>query len=196
MVAVYPYIGNGTEQRLYHLICGLHIVKTAERYSVAYTRIMRIKCDYVLDTHRDQLLQGHGAVKRLSRRTAVLPAFIQHRHYNIYSLCLTSERRYHTLKILKMVVRAHGHGLSVHLICDAVVEAVTDNKYVKTSGCMIDKTLCLARAESRALRVYNIGVLIGHSAPLEQIIIHLRGELLASAHGNYSHIAVRHVFNG
>ena len=56
-------VGDIAHQCLEHLVSGTHVVKTGQRNRIRYTRVMRIKGDDIVYTHRYQLLQSQCAVQ-------------------------------------------------------------------------------------------------------------------------------------
>ena len=91
-----------------------------------------------------------------------------------------------------MVVRAHRHRHSLHLISDTVVKAVGNYIQVVTAHRLMQKSFRLARTESRAIRLSDKCCHPVMSAPLAKIRIYLTDKVLTSAHSYYGKLAIQY----
>jgi hypothetical protein len=89
-----------------------------------------------------------------------------------------------------MIVRTHRNGVTVHIIGYAVIEDVTDDINVVTSERMMNSSLCLTAAESRAGGVDEEGAVTVMVTPFLKVKVHLACEILASLHTNYTEFSV------
>ena len=85
-----------------------------------------------------------------------------------------------------MVIGAHRHGLTVHTICNSVIENVTNNVNVLATHRVVDKTLTLTCAESGAKCLNEVGILACVSAPFLEVVIYLLCEFLAASHADHA----------
>ena len=72
------------ENCLHKLIGGHEVVQTGKGDGILHPRIMGVKGNNVMNTHMNQLFQGHGAVQGFPVGPLMLPAFIKewHNHVN------------------------------------------------------------------------------------------------------------------
>ena len=158
---------------------------------------MRIKGDDIAHTHVDQFLQSDGTVEGFAGGTFVLATLIQHRHDHARPPRLAANRRDGPFQILKMFIGTHGNVLSVHAVGHTVVEAVRENVDIVTAHGFMQKSLAFAGAETRAVRLGDIGNIRIVTSPLTQVKIHLLHEFLTAAHSNHAQFAekaVAHTF--
>ena len=148
---------------------------------------MSIKCNNVVDTHTYQFLKCECAVERFSRGSAVLSAFIEHRHDESQSASFAADRADHTLDVHKMIVGAHRNLLTIHFVGYAIIENVRENISIMTAKRFVNDRLTFTGAEARAFRVYEIriGLIV---APFVQIRIHLGKECVAAFHADDTQI--------
>ena len=149
MVAIELDVRNVLAECLDHLIGAAHIVKAGERYRVLHARIVRVERDDIRNAHVNQLLQSYGAVERFAGGALVLPALVEHRHYNRNAARLAADRADHSLQVLEVVVGAHRNIHSVHLVGHAVIKAVADDVDVLTAHRLQNMSFRLAGAEAR-----------------------------------------------
>ena len=162
-----------------------------------YPGIVGVESDDVFNPHRHQLLEHQRAVERLPAAAAVLPPFVEHRHDDVDPAGLAVGGGNHPLQVSEMVIGAHRHRHPVHLVGDAVVKAVDQDKNVVAADGLLQCALCLAVAETGAGCFQQIGVPavadkipIFHqlsmplAPPAGNIVIHLGGHLFAAFHAD------------
>ena len=87
------------------LICRAHRFKAGERDSVLNTRIVRVKCDNVLNAEGLEFLQDVGTVERFASASDLLPSFVKIRHDDVDPVGFSARGCDDALEILKMIVR-------------------------------------------------------------------------------------------
>ena len=133
----------------------------------------------------------------------MLSAFVQHGHNYGYASCLTADSADCTFKVCKMLVRAERNVDAVHLVCNAVVEAVAKNEKVKASYCLVDCCLTFACAETGEANVNKVRItlvaserkrllvlLVSLGSPVGEIPVNLLGKLFTTGKSNYAERAV------
>ena len=156
---------------------------------------MSVKGDKICYTHIDELLKCQSTVKRFSSGTLMLSSLVKHRHYNADSARLTAYCTDRSLDILKMIVRTHRNGLTVHIISHAMVEYVRDNVNVVTSQGVMNVALCLSASETRADCIYQKRTLGIVATPFLEIKINLVCEILASLHADNAKLSVQAILH-
>ena len=199
MVAVDLEIGQLAQQRLEHLVGGMHVFKAGARDRILHSGVVGVEGDDVVDAHRGQFLKRHGAVQRLAGGAAVLTAFIEVRHDDRDALGLLALGGDDALEVLEVVVRRHGHVHAVHAVGVGIVGHVAENVEVIAAYALTDDGLAFAGREAGAVGVQQevaaqiagigqqnlIGV-FGFFFPLNQIGVDLFAQALAAVHGNNS----------
>lgn len=184
IVTVNLDIRNSLDKSLDHLICRTNVIKAAERNSILNSGVVSIKSNNVGNTHFDELLERGSTVERLSGGSVMLTSAVKHRHNYRNSARLTTDSADNSLKITEMIIGAHGYSLAVHLVGNAVVEAVNDDIYVVAAHRLTNKALTLTGTETRAISLNNKAFVLYVPTPLLKVIIYLCGKLLSSLHGD------------
>ena len=65
-----------------------------------------------------------------------------------------------------MIVGAHRNSLTVHAVCNSVIEGVTYNINIMSAKRFVDKALCLTGAETRAFRLYGKRFIAAVTSPV------------------------------
>ena len=183
MILVDCQVTIPVENRLDKLIGRGIVVEPVQRDGILNARIMRVKGDDVRHAQIHQLLQGHGAVKRLAARALMLTAFIQKRHDNVDAVRVCDRHADQSLQILEMIVRRHVIFEPVHLVSEAVVGDIGDDKQVRSSNGFIDNAFGLSGAKARATGTDQISVTIipvkfkADFLPLDQLLRIIAAEL-------------------
>ena len=102
---------------------------------------MRVKGDDVGDAHILEFLKTHGTVQALTGGTAVLTAFVEHRHDHCDAFCLTAHGGNDPLQVGKMLIRTHGDRLPEHPVFDIVCAGVAENIHIITADTLLDHAL-------------------------------------------------------
>ncbi len=123
----------------------------------------------------------------------MLSALVEHGHDYVDTSCLTCDSADNTLKISVVIIGAHGYGLTVHFISNAVIENVTNDENVVTAYRSVKVTLTFAGSESGAVSLYNEGLV--SASPFFKIVVNSRGEFLASAHSDNAEISEKFSFH-
>ena len=183
-------LGFLLDECLDHLVRGTDAVKAGQRNRILNTGVMCIKGDDVGNAHRDEFLQAHCTVEGFACRALVLSAFVQHRHDDGNSSCLTADSTDDTLQICEMVVGRHGNLLTVHGVGLTVVEAVGDDVNVMSAHGIVKHTLCFAGAESGAVCGDDEVFCIFAFTELVQILIDAINKAVAASHTDDTELAI------
>lgn len=119
----------------------------------------------------------------------MLSALVEHRHDDRNPSCLALDRRDDALEVCEMLVGTHRDGHAVHFISHTVVKGITDDENVLAAHGLVEHCLALARAEPQTLRADNESPVSAVSAPVTQIVVHLRGELLTALHSDHTKLS-------
>ena len=185
--------GKRLDQCLDHLIGRADVVKAAERNGVLNLGVVRIKSDDVGHAHIGQLLERQCTVERFACGAVVLSALIEHRHDDRDSSRLAADGADDALEILIVVVRAHRDSHAVHLVGHAVVEHVADDIHVSAAHGLVNQPLCLARTETGAVCLCDVGLILHMTAPVLDVVVYLCGKRLASAHTDNTEFSVKRI---
>jgi hypothetical protein len=120
----------------------------------------------------------------------MLSALVKHRHNNADPASLAADGTYNSLKVLEMIVGTHRYCTTVHIVGDTVIENVAYNINVVTSEGVMNSSLRLTAAESRAHTVNKECTVIIVSAPILEIKINLLCEILAASHSYNTEFSV------
>ena len=130
-----------------------------------YSWVVRVKCKDILNAHSRKLVEHKCGIKRLASLASVLSALIEHGHNDRDTACLAAHCGNYSLQVLIMVIGAHVVLIAVHIICNAVIEAVAYDIYIMTSYGLVNDRLCLACTEARAMHMCDVAVNILHISP-------------------------------
>ena len=178
------------DECLDHLIRGTDTVKAGQRNSILNACVVSVKGDDVGNAHGDQFLQAHCTVEGFACGALVLSAFIEHRHDNGNSSCLTADSTDDTLQISEMIIGGHGNLLTVHGVGFAVVEAVGDDINVMSAHGIVKHTLCFAGTESGAVCRDDEVFCVLAFAELMQILIDAINKAVAASHTDDTELAI------
>ena len=123
----------------------------------------------------------------------MLSALVEHRHNYVDSSCLTADSADYALEISIVIVGAHGNGLTVHFVGNAVVENVANDEDIVSANGRVKIALAFACAESGAMCVYNER-LVG-SSPFLKIVVDSLCEFLTAAHADDAEVAEKFRFH-
>ncbi len=150
----------GVAHGLEHLVGRHDVFKTAQRDGVLHARIVRVEGDDVGNTHRDKLLEHHGAVHGLAGGAAVLTAFIEHRHDDVDAIRLAADGGDNALEVGVMLVGRHRNVVTVELVGALIRADIADDEQVIAAHGILNHALALAGAEAWAVCLQQETVLI------------------------------------
>ncbi len=139
------------QKSLDELIRGGEIVKAVQRDGILHPGIVGIEGDEIADAHVTQLPQGKGAVQGLPAAPFVLPALIEEGHDDIDSVGLAVAGGDDALQVLVMIVRGHMVRVAVHIVCNAVVADIYQQKQVFAADGLTEEGLSLPASETGRL---------------------------------------------
>jgi hypothetical protein len=186
------------------------ILKTVERDGIHHARVMGVEGHDVVNPHADELLESHGAVKRLTVCPQKLTALIQEGHDDRDPAGFPAHRGDDPFQILKVIVRGHVIEKAVHFLSDAVVTDIHHHEQVVAADRTEDLSLSFSASEAGGsyvnkkgrmldLRfVQMTGVLRSYflyplQAPGRDVGIDLAAKFLAAPERYDAQISVKHL---
>ncbi len=148
---------------------------------------------------RDNVGYEHlSAVERLARVTSMLSAAVKYRHNDGYLLRFAPDSRYDPLEIGIMIVGRHTVLGAEHIVSQRIVAYVAKDIYVLSSHCFVDKSLTVARRESRAFIIDKESLSLKRLVtffslliePVDKVVIYLFPHILRALHRNDSELGL------
>ena len=145
---------------------------------------MCIKGNDIVNAHRLKLLQSAGTVERFAVVSAVLSAAVEQRHDDVKAVCLAGGSLNDTFQVLIMVIRRHAVDLVKHLVVDAVIADINDDKQIKTADRGLDQSLSVSGGEARAFALDQVAFVrkAVFIRPADQIAVDLLRKLFCTGH--------------
>ena len=135
-----------------------------KRNGVHNARVVGVKGQNIGYAVIHELLQSKRAVEGFPSGSLVLAAFVQERHHDADSVCLSVCRGDDALEVLEMVIGAHVVDVSELAVGDAVIAYINEDEKVNAPYGLIDDTLALAASETGKVHVDDVivcGISIG-----------------------------------
>ena len=188
MILVDDEVGEILEHCLEHLIARHYVVEAHQRNRVAYSGVVRVNGNDVLNAHSLHLLECNSAVQGLTVASSVLTAAVEQRHDYVDTVRLTACSLDYSHQIHVVIVRGHAVLLVEKLVFAAVVSYVNKYKQILTANGALDESLCVAGLESRALALDHV-IIVLHAVPVcpsLEITVDLCAQLLRAVHADKS----------
>ena len=123
----------------------------------------------------------------------MLAAAVQAGHNDADAVCTASHSLNQTHQVLEVVIRGEVVLIPEQLIGDAVVARIDEDVQVITAGRGLDKALCIAGLETRAVGGDDEGVNIiaDFTCPADKVTVHELAELFCTGAGDQAEIGNR-----